>query len=300
MKGEILKREIYHIYDIILKTILLVYGDEFLKFIGEKRSLKKVLKTEIITKKGRTLYLDYLCMLEDGTLLHIEFQFTAVSEEDLERFFDYNIFSQTEHDSLCDTVIISFRTQLAGKKILKIGKTKTTHPNFIYLGDIDFNKVLNNITDKVKNNSKLTGNDEILLMLMCLVPKNKNKVEILTKICKMLKKEELFDKTKIDTFKGVISLEIQNLLSKVEQKKLKGKIKLTPETKELINNAISEVGRKYRYLEKQELIEEGMKKGMKKGKKEEKEEIAKNLKDILPDEEIAKYTGLDLKTVQKI
>ena len=273
-----------------------MYGDEFLKFLGEERSLKKVLKTEIITKKGRTLYLDYLCMLEDDTLLHIEFQFKAVSEEDLERFFDYNIFSQTEHDSLCDTVIISFRTCLAGKKTLKIGETKTTHPKFIYLGDIDFNKVLNNITDKVKNNSRLTSNDEILLMLMCLVPKNKNKVEILSKICKMLKKEELFDKTKIDTFKGVISLEIQNLIPEVEQEKLKGKIKLTPETKELINNAITEVGRKYEYLEKQELIEKGMKKGMKKREKE----IAKNLKDILPDEEIAKYTGLDLKTVQKI
>ena len=71
---------------------------------------------------------------------------------------------------------------------------------------------------------------------------------------------------------------------------------MTPETKELINNAITEVGRKYEYLEKQELIEKGMKKGMKKREKE----IAKNLKDILPDEEIAKYTGLDLKTVQKI
>ena len=95
-----MKRKIHTIYDIILKMIIMEYSNDFLKFIGIEKSIKKVLKTEFITKKGRKLYLDFLCELEDGTLLNIEFQFTDPDSEDLNRFYDYNIFSQTEYDEL--------------------------------------------------------------------------------------------------------------------------------------------------------------------------------------------------------
>lgn len=49
-------------------------------------------------------------------------------------------------------------------------------------------------------------------MLMCLLPKYKNKKEILERICKLHKKENLFDITKIDTFKAVINMEIKNFI----------------------------------------------------------------------------------------
>ena len=299
-----MKRKIHKIYDIILKIIMAAYAYEFLKLIGEERQIKKVLKTEFVTKKGRNLYLDFLCMLEDDTLLNIEFQFKPTTSNDLNRFFNYNILSQTTYDSLCETVVVSFRTQKLGVKQIKIGKTKSTHPDFKYLGDINFKKTLNNIRNKIKNNSKLDNIDEILLMLMCLVPKNHNKAEILTEICRMLKKEHLFDLEKIDTFKAVMSLEIENLITREEREKLKGKIQMTPEAQEIMSKAISEVGRKYEYLEKQDLINKGKKEGIKEGKKEGKKEasesIAKNLKNILPDEEISKHTGLDLKTIRQL
>lgn len=133
-------------------------------------------------------------------------------------------------------------------------------------------------------------------MLMCLVPAIKNKASRLEEICKMLKKEELFDAQRIDTFKAVINLEIDNLLTADERKKLKGKIKMSPQTQKAISDAISEVGRKYEYLEKQDLINKGKKDGIKEGK----EEVAKNLKDLLSDEEISQHTGLDLQTVKNL
>lgn len=133
-------------------------------------------------------------------------------------------------------------------------------------------------------------------MLMCLVPKNQNKTEILTEICRMLKKEHLFDLEKIDTFKAVMSLEIENLITHEEREKLKRKIQMTPEAQEIMSQAISEVGRKYEYLEKQDLKN----KGKKEGKKEASESIAKNFKNILPDEEISKHSSLDLKTIRQL
>lgn len=50
-----MKIKIHTIYDIILKMIIMEYSNDFLKFIGIEKSIKKVLKTEFINKKGRKL-----------------------------------------------------------------------------------------------------------------------------------------------------------------------------------------------------------------------------------------------------
>lgn len=300
-----MKRKIHTIYDIILKMIIMEYSDEFLKFIGVKKSIKKILKTEFVTKKGRRLHLDFLCELIDGTLLNIEFQFTDPDGKDLNRFYDYNIFSQTEHNKLCETIIISFKTSMTGQKSHKIGKTKTMHPLFFYLGSIDFMKRLNNIENKIENNINLTNNDEISLMLMCLLPKFTNKQEILEKICTITKNETLLDKTKISILKAVIGLEIENFVNdKNKQKTLLGELNMTPESKKMMYKAIDQAIEKSIQLEREHQYNTGKKDGIKEGKikgiKEEKIEIAKKLKGKMAPEEIAKITGLTLTAVLKL
>lgn len=288
-----MKRKIHTIYDIILKMIIMEYSNDFLKFIGIEKSIKKVLKTEFITKKGRKLYLDFLCELEDGTLLNIEFQFTDPDSEDLNRFYDYNIFSQTEYDELCETIIISFKTSMYGQKSHKIGKTKTIHPIFFYLGDVDFMKILNTIENKVENSINLTNIDEISLLLMCLVPKYKNKQEILEKICTITKNERLFNKTKTGIFKAVIGIEIENFVNeKSKQEKLLGELNMTPEQEEMMYEAIDQAVKKNIQLERERQYNSGKKDGIK--------EIAKKLKGEMAPEKIAKITGLTLSAVLKL
>ena len=288
--------------------ILVTYSNEFLKLIGEKRSIKRLMKTNIVTKNGRRLYLDFLCELEDETLLNVEFQFTGPYGYDLDRFFDYNILSQAEYDKLCETIIISFKTSKSGQKTRRMGFSKTIHPKFFYLGDRNFVKILNTIENKVENNLKLTNIDEILLLLMCLVPKCKNKQKILEKICEMIKKPELFDILKIDTFKAITGLEIKNLVTEDNQEKLLGELNMTPESEKILSQAITEAAEKSIQLQKEKIfkkglkegLKEGKKEGLKEGKKETNKEIAKKLKDILTPEEIHKITGLTITTILKL
>ena len=280
--------------------ILVTYSNEFLKLIGEKRSIKRLMKTNIVTKNGRRLYLDFLCELEDETLLNVEFQFTGPYGYDLDRFFDYNILSQAEYDKLCETIIISFKTSKSGQKTRRMGFSKTIHPKFFYLGDRNFVKILNTIENKVENNLKLTNIDEILLLLMCLVPKCKNKQEILEKICEMIKKPELFDILKIDTFKAITGLEIKNLVTEDNQEKLLGELNMTPESEKILSQAITEAAEKSIQLQKEKIFKKGLKEGLKEGKKETNKEIAKKLKDILTPEEIHKITGLTITTILKL
>lgn len=301
-----MEREIYHIIDRISLLIIHGYEDGFLGYAGVKKKIKRILTTRIITKKGRKLILDFLCELEDGSLLNIEFQFTGPSKYDLDRFHDYNIHSGVEYDALCETLIVSFRSSKSGQKSRKIGKTKSLTPIILYLGDIDFEEILNKIEDKVNDNSPLTNSDEISMMLMSLLPKYKNKKEILERICEILKKEFLFDKTKINTFKAVIKLEIKNLLTKEEKDTFKGEIKMTPEAMEMLEKSFENLNEKYIQLEIEKVERESAKKikeaekKAEKAKKEGKKEVAKKLKAFHTPEEISKITGLTVATILKL
>ena len=145
-------------------------------------------------------------------------------------------------------------------------------------------------------------------MLMCLLPECKIKAKILDKISKLLKKEELFDNTRLDYIQSVIRLEIDNLISEDEKNKIKEEIDVGPEAAQLIVDVIGEVNRKILYEREQkgredgkaEGLAEGLAEGKAEGKVEAMEEMAVNLSDILSVEEIAERTGLTVEKVKKL
>lgn len=93
-----MKNKHHKIYDIILKIIISSYLNEFLAYIGINKTIVKVLNTEIITLNGKTAYLDFLAKTDDNKLYNIEFQLNGPSDNDLERFFDYNIIANVRYD----------------------------------------------------------------------------------------------------------------------------------------------------------------------------------------------------------
>lgn len=303
-----MNREIHDIYDVIMKIIIVVYGDSFLKYIGIEKDIKEILETEFVTLNGNKYYLDFLCLLKDGTLCNIEFQFPKYNPDDLDRFFDYNIIAQVRHGKITETIIINFVSKGADEKVRKIGNSKSFHPTYFYLGDVDFKKYYGKINKKVKSNLKLDSFEELSLMLMCLVPECSNKAEILKNISEMLKKENLFDKEKFQFIQAVFKLEINNLLSKEERKEFRDVIKMTPEAEDVVVKAINEVNRKVLYNAKKEAWDEGLaegrsegrSEGFAEGRSEGIKEVAKNLKGILSIEEIAKYTSLTVEEIQNL
>lgn len=185
------------------------------------------------------------------------------------------------------------------------------------MGDIDFEKELERIIDKVNieesekyNNNKesytkLTYKEELHIMLMSLAYKYDDKKALLAPIVELLKKEEVFHEEKVDIIRSVIQLEIDNLLSEDERKEFEGEIEMNENTETIIKQAVDEVNRKYEQEAlyeaeqrgKEEGKKEGMKEGMKKGIEKNKRDTAKKLKGILRPEEISKITGLSLKTI---
>lgn len=125
-------------------------------------------------------------------------------------------------------------------------------------------------------------------MLICLQRNYKNKAIALKKIRNLLKKEELFDETKLEIIKTVIKNEIKNLLSPAEQKEIKEEIELNTKTEDKIQKAIDEVNEKVLAETREKGIEEGI------------ESVARNLKGKMDIHDIAQSTGLTISQIEKL
>lgn len=277
-----MNREIHKIYDFVLKIIMIVYGIDFLKYIGEERKISKILKTELIALKGDIKHVDFLCELEDGTLCHVEFQFPVAYLDDLKRFYGYNILIEMTYNfNIADTIIVNFTQSTNGVKKYNRGSSKEFKPKQIYLGDTDYLEILENIKSKVDTNIKLTSKEEIDLMLMSLLPKYTDKTTMFKEIINIIKKEELFNKDRIKFIKYMIQTEIKNLISVENQKQFEGELKMSINIEELFTKTLDEIVKEH-----EDIV-----------RAEEKEKIAKKLKNTLTPEEISKITGLSLKTI---
>ena len=132
---------VHDVYDVILKIILLIWLDFFLKFIGIDEEIKEVLKTEFVAVYGRKAYVDYLCKLKNNSLLHIEFEFPVAYNSDLKRYYFYNSIIRIYYEGDVETLVFNFtskRNHLVGE----IGHSISFHPLSFYLGDVDFDNFL--------------------------------------------------------------------------------------------------------------------------------------------------------------
>ena len=264
-------REIHKIYDYIMKVIIIVYLNEFLMYIGDERKITEVLKTEIPTLNGKTRYLDFLSRLDDGSLCNIEFEFPVAYSDDLERFFDYNIVVQIDQGKITESIIINFTKSGVGNDKIKIGNSKSFHPKNVYLGDIDYIKELEKIKQKVnpncsswenvnndkESNIQLTYKEELHLLIMCLVPKYKNKKELLIEISDVLKNGKSFRKERLQIIREIIYLEIKNLIPEEDQKFFERDENMNDDLGEIMIQAAKEVNKKYEQIALEKAKEEG-------------------------------------------
>ena len=289
-------REIHDIYDVILKIIIVVYGTIFLNFIGIDGEIDEVLSVEITTLTGIKLYLDFLCLLKDGTLCHIEFQYPHADSDDWDRFFNYNISAEFKYQKRAETYVFNFDFRKKRSKIKGIGKTKCYRPIQFFLGDVDFEECIDNINIKVKSNKALTNFEEIVLMLIHISPKFKGDAEILKWISNVLLKKKLFDKTKYEFIQAVVGLEIENFLTKEEQKEIEEVVKMTPQAQEIVLRAIHEVNQKS--LSEAKL--EGKLEGKREARAEMMIEFAKTFKNQVDINELSAFTGLSIDEINKL
>lgn len=275
-----------------------------MKFVGIDEDIDEVLNVEFTTLSGSKLYLDFLCLLKNGNLCHIEFQYPKAENEHYGRFFNYNILAQARHQKLTETLLFNFTPKTGVEKPQKIGETKCFNPYQFFLGGIDFESYIENINIKVESNTQLSHDEEIVLLLISLNPKFKGKCKILKRISELLENRKLFDETKFEFFQAIIELEIENLLSKEEQKEIKEEIKMTPKAMAVVTQAIHEVNQKVLAEAREDAFAEGKSEGMSEGlaigRSEATERMAKALRDIVDINVLSEVSGLTVEEIENL
>lgn len=62
------------IEDEIMKTGALFFGEELLKWLGVKQSVKRIAPTELVHLEARKMYQDFNYEMKNGWWYHIEFE----------------------------------------------------------------------------------------------------------------------------------------------------------------------------------------------------------------------------------
>ena len=309
-----MQKKIHKFFDLMLKIIAYLYKEDFLRFIGINKEIKEILEVEIQTQHKKYVYLDFLCLLADDTICHIEFQYKKPTDEDFKRFFKYNISSENRYGYITETLIFRFCSMKKEQKTMKMGKSKTYNMRYFYLGSVNFEEIFRNINIKVntytKTNKviKLTAREELGLLLICLVEGFEKRAEMLKKICKLIEIDELFEKERFGNFKYIIKDEMEHLLSDEQIKKIENEIQkdlleeidMSPQALHEIAKAYDERTTKDIALELEESRKEGIVEGKVEGIKQGEEKIIKKLKKEMSDEKIAQITEIPLSQIKKI
>lgn len=270
-----------HNKDIIMKATAEMFKDGTLEMLGLKTArIVDIMPTVLPVVEAAEKRVDFVFLLEDETLLHLEFQATV--PEDLLRwvaFYGARIVERHNRD-VNTAIIYSGRIENAPDQLQKGSLTyKATN---VYLKNMDGDMEYNRMKAKNEQGEALDETDLQKLIFLPLMKSKQPETEMAIQAAELAKAS----KNKHTSFAiGAIVAITDKFLPEEYKKRLLEVLRMTQ-----IEQWLREEGR-----------EEGLKEGELKGKLEGKLEAAKNaLLEGLEPQTVAKITGLPLETIQKI
>ena len=270
--------------DTLQKLSLIAFAQAILAMMGDKRKVVRFYPTELIIPTFRHRFMDGVLELDDGVLINIEFQTGDLTEKFLLRCAQYAVNLRVISRKFVETSIISTGNRNKSKLIAFISKFFLFKPKIFFYSEYDGLEILNNIKDKIENKEKLTLLDHYYLVFIPFMG-NVNQVEVAFEVFRIANNRELFSAEE--------QSEIKKCQYVVAQIVANGDKKLFNKFWEIImwnNDFLVEY--------EENLIKETTENVTQQVTMDVSKNIAKNLKDVLSDEEIAKCTGLSLKTVK--
>ena len=138
----------FHAKDIVLKHIVQAFAHDSLRWMGiEHTDVIGVLPTELPTVEIRSDMMDYVFIMSDDTLLHLEFQSTA--EKTLHRFLLYDTLLSQQTGRSVRTVVLYANQVTQAVGTLDIG-TAVYHVENIYLAHKDGEAVLARVVEHIE------------------------------------------------------------------------------------------------------------------------------------------------------
>ena len=273
--------------DTLQKLSLIAFAQAILAMMGDKRKVVRFYPTELIIPTFRHRFMDGVLELDDGVLINVEFQTGDLTEKFLLRCAQYAVNLRVISRKFVETSIISTGNRNKSKLIAFISKFFLFKPKIFFYSEYDGLEILNNIKDKIENKEKLTLLDHYYLVFIPFMG-NVNQVEVAFEVFRIANNRELFsaeEQSEIKKCQYVVNGN-ENLFNRFWEIIMSNNDFLVRYEENLIRETTENVTQQVTEQVTEQVTIDVSK------------HIAKNLKDVLSDEEIAKCTGLSLKTVK--
>jgi predicted transposase/invertase (TIGR01784 family) len=264
----------YQNNDIILKYMSEAFKDTALDFYGLNTArIKAVIPTELPVLDVSEENMDFVFLLEDQSLLHLEFQ-TTDKADNLVRFLLYDARLYKKVKKFILTAVIYSGDIKTAEDRLKTGSINYSVSN-IYMNNMNGDIIYSELNDKIIKKENLSDKDKLNLIFLPLMKSRFDKNEMAIKAVELASKVENDDSRML--YIGAIVGISDKFIDKGYVSKLKEVLKVT------------RVGI--------ELKKEGMQEGIKEGKLEDaKKMIMKGFSR----EDIIEITGLKKEEIEKL
>ena len=271
--------------DVIMKAMAGTFKDKTLKIFGlNTPRIKAVIPTVLPVLEVKENRTDYIFLLEDDTLLHLEFM-TTVTGEALKRFALYDVRLINRDDREVNTAVVySGRIKKAPDRLEK-GSINYKVTN-VYMKDYDGDEEYRKLQEKISRNESLHEEEILKLVFLPLMKSSLTEDQMAVQAAELAKNIA----GEIKTFViGTLVAVTDRFMSEEYKKRLLEVLKMTQIEQWIRQEGIKE-GR-----------QEGIKEGIKEGEMKKAVETARAaLKRGLPEDVVAEITGLDQETVRRL
>lgn len=268
--------------DTLQKLSLIAFAQAILEVMGDDRKVVRFHPTELIIPSFRRQFMDGVMELDDGSLMNIEFFTGNITEKFLLRCAQYAINLRVISRKYVETCIFSTGLRSKSKTVALISKFFFSKPKLFFYSEFNGSKRLLSIKNKIENNEKLTlveGYDLVFIPLMGKVDRKKVACEVF----EIANDVNLFTADERSYIKQCQYIVAQIIADGDDElfKKFWEIIKMNNDFLVRYENDLIE-------RTTRDVTDDVTK------------SIAKNFKDVLPDEVIAERTGLSLRDVKNL
>ncbi len=221
----------YQNNDIIMKCMSEAFKDAALDFYGlHTARIKAVIPSELPVIEVSEEVMDFIFLLEDESLLHLEFQ-TTNKNENLSRFLLYDARLYKKDKKQINTAVIYSGDIEKAQDCINVGSINYQVSN-VYMKAFDGDKIFSDLQEKVDLKVKLTDRDRLNLIFLPLMKSSTDKNEMAINAVELASKVE--DDNEKMLYIGAIVGISDKFISKEYILKLKERLRMTRVGMELI------------------------------------------------------------------
>ncbi len=217
--------------DIIMKNVFDLLKGDALKFFGIDKKIVARARTEVNFVELKTNFDDNVYLLEDGTLIHFEFQ-TTNKKDDIYRFMVSDAFLAFKERKSVRTIVIYSSDIVNAPSNLDLGSITYKIDTF-YMVAFDGDVIYNNIVEKVSRHEKLTKQDLMSIVLLPIMRSKDDKVTRIKNCIELSKRIE--DTSDLSQIQAMLYLMAEKFVNETEREKVKEMITMMP-IMEMIRN----------------------------------------------------------------